>query len=102
MKILARTDSKANEYVYLVLGEKSMSEKMTVCPACKGSINYGTAMFTVKIGNGVLLLEDVPAEICSLCGEKWFSDKIMEKIESIANDVRKRHVKFEIITFDAA
>jgi YgiT-type zinc finger domain-containing protein len=79
-----------------------MSENMTVCPTCNGSIAGGTTMFTVKIGNGILLLEDVPAEICSLCGEKWFSDSVMDKIESIANDVRKRHIKFEIITFNAA
>ena len=79
-----------------------MSDYMTVCPACSGSINHGITMFTVKIGNGILLLEDVPAEICSLCGEKWFSDEVMEKIEAIASDVRKRHIKFEIITFNAA
>ena len=75
---------------------------MTVCPSCKGSINQGITMFTVKIGDGILLLEDVPAEICSLCGEKWFSDEVMEKIESIAGEVRKRHIKFEIITYNAA
>lgn len=75
---------------------------MTVCPVCNGSIGQGITMFTVKIGSGILLLEDVPAEVCSLCGEKWFSDEVMEKIESIANDVRKRHIKFEIITYTAA
>ena len=79
-----------------------MNRNMTVCPICRGSIYHGTAMFSVKIGNGILVLEDVPAEVCSLCGEKWFSDEVMEKIESIASDVRKRHIKFEIITFNAA
>jgi YgiT-type zinc finger domain-containing protein len=79
-----------------------MSKSMTVCPVCKGSIYNGTAVFTVKIGNGILVLEDVPAEICSLCGEKWFSDEVMAKIEVIADDVRKRHIKFEIMTFNAA
>ena len=65
-------------------------------------IYNGTSIFTVKIGNGILVLEDVPAEICSLCGEKWFPDEVMERIEIIADDVRKRHIKFEIMTFNAA
>jgi YgiT-type zinc finger domain-containing protein len=69
---------------------------------CKGSVHPGITVFTVKIGDGILLLEDVPADICSLCGEKWFSDEIMGKIELIADGVRDRHVKFEIITFNAA
>lgn len=40
-----------------------MNNDMTVCPVCKGSIYKGTAVFTVKIGNGILVLEDVPAEV---------------------------------------
>ena len=90
------------QYSAEMMIERGMNEYMTVCPTCKGSIYIGTAVFRVKIGNGILVLEDVPAEICSLCGEKWFSDEVMIKIEAIANDVRSRHVKFEIITFDAA
>ena len=75
---------------------------MTVCPNCKGTVYNGTSIFTVKIGDGILVLEDVPAEVCSLCGEKWFSDEVMERIEEIAADVRSRHIKFELITFNAA
>mgnify|MGYP001180895570 CR=1 FL=1 len=79
-----------------------MDKYMTQCPMCKGSVYPGKTVFTVKIGDGILLLEDVPAEICSLCGEKWFSDETMGKIELIANGVKDRHVKFEIIVFNAA
>jgi len=79
-----------------------MNKNMSVCSVCKGSTYVGAAMFTVKIGNGILVLEDVPAKICSLCGEKWFSDEVMGRIEFIANDVRNRHIKFEIMTFNAA
>ena len=56
----------------------------------------------MKIGDGILVLEDVPAEVCSLCGEKWFSDEVVERIEIIAEDVRKRQIKFELVTFNAA
>lgn len=79
-----------------------MNNDMTVCPVCKGSIYKGTAVFTVKIGNGILVLEYVPAEVCSLCGEKWFSDEVVERIEIISADVRKRQIKFELVTFNAA
>lgn len=79
-----------------------MDKYMTQCPMCKGSIHPGKTVFTAKIGTGILLIEDVPAEICSLCGEKWLSDETMNRVELIADGVRDRHVKFEIIVFNAA
>lgn len=79
-----------------------MNDNMTVCPFYRGAIQSGTTFFTARIGTGILLLEDVPAEICSQCGEKWFSDEVMGEIESIVEDVRKRRIKFEVIVFDAA
>ncbi len=79
-----------------------MNNTMKVCPQCRGSVEQGTTIFSVKTEKGILVLEDVPAEICVLCGEKWFSDEVMQKIEHFANDVRSRNVKYEIVTFNAA
>jgi len=40
--------------------------------------------------------------LCSLCGEKWFSGEVVESIEIISADVRKRQIKFELVTFNVA
>ncbi len=79
-----------------------MNIEMHVCPYCKGEIDTGLTIFTAKIGDGILVLENVPASICLICGEKWFSDEIVEKIENISNIVKKRKIRFEVISFDAA
>lgn len=79
-----------------------MNKTMTTCPECRGRIENGTTKFTAKVGDGILILEGVPADICTLCGEEWFSDEVAKRIENIASDARKRHVKFEVIKFDVA
>ncbi len=79
-----------------------MKTAVSVCPLCKGEIESGYAMFTAKIGDGILVIENIPADICALCGEKWFSDEIVEKIEKISLNVKKRKIRFEVLSFDAA
>ena len=79
-----------------------MDEKMTVCPSCRGDVYEGKTIFTAEVGGGILLIQDVPSDICSQCGEKWFSNNVMDKIELIAADVRKRHVSIEVMNFNAA
>lgn len=75
---------------------------MTVCPTCGGNIKLDKTLFTTKINEGILVIQDVPAEICSQCGEEWLSDEVMEKIELLAMDVRKKHAIFEVLSYDAA
>ncbi len=79
-----------------------MNKSMTMCPLCQGRIENGTTKFTATLDDGILILEGVPADICTLCGEEWFSNEVAKRMENIANDARKRHVKFEVIKFDVA
>ena len=79
-----------------------MKEKNRTCPICYGSIEEGVTIFTVKAGDCILVLENVPASLCTVCGEKWFSDEVVEKIEEIATSVRTSNIRFEVRSFSAA
>jgi len=37
----------------------------------------------VTLNNCVIVVKNVPCEECELCGEKYFSDEVMEKLEVI-------------------
>lgn len=51
------------------------------CPLCKGSIKKGKVTFTVDLGFSVVVVREVPADICDLCGADWIEDNIAEELE---------------------
>jgi len=75
---------------------------MKTCPLCKGSIVNGVSTFTVDLGFGVVVVRDVPATVCSQCGEEWLSDNTAEKLENIVETARQKHVAVEVARWSEA
>jgi YgiT-type zinc finger domain-containing protein len=67
------------------------------CPVCHGGYKQqGTTTFTVEVGFGIVVVRDVPAQICDLCGTDWLEDSIAEKLELIVEQARQKHRVVEI------
>jgi YgiT-type zinc finger domain-containing protein len=75
---------------------------MKTCPLCKGSIVNGVSTFTVDLGFGVVVVRDVPATVCSQCGEEWLSDNTAVKLETIVETARQKHVTVEVARWSEA
>ena len=75
---------------------------MKNCPLCKGHIVDGVSTFTVDLGSGVVVVRDVPAQVCSQCGEEWLSDKIALGLETIVESARQKHVTVEVAQWSEA
>ena len=69
------------------------------CPLCGGSKKSGTTVFTVNLGEGILVVRDVPALVCGQCGEDWIEDKIASRLENFVDDARKKHLQVEVAAF---
>jgi YgiT-type zinc finger domain-containing protein len=50
---------------------------MKNCYYCRGDLFEGTATLDKKHEGKHYLVEDVPARICSNCGERYFNSKIL-------------------------
>jgi YgiT-type zinc finger domain-containing protein len=72
------------------------NEPSKICPLCGGSKIAGKTTFTTDLGFGVVVVRDVPATVCELCGADWIDDKIALKLESIVNDAREKHLTVEV------
>jgi YgiT-type zinc finger domain-containing protein len=72
-----------------------------VCPLCSGSLEKGETTFTVDFGTGVVVIRDVPATICSLCGMEWLDDITTDKIEVIVKEAKKKHSVVEVMSLSA-
>jgi len=70
--------------------------KQSPCPLCGGIKEPGTTTFAVDTGSSVVVVRDVPATVCSLCGEEWIDDVIAEKLEQIVQDAKNKKMLVEI------
>lgn len=53
------------------------------CFYCKGDIVPSTTVYTVQIGNTVIVIKNVPCEECEQGGEIEISHEVMLKIDHI-------------------
>ena len=72
------------------------------CPMCSGNFEKGKTLFSAEIDKSIIIVREVPAIICSSCGNKWFEDDIMKQLESVVKDALNKNVDIEILWFTAA
>lgn len=74
-------------------------QSVNVCPMCSGKKKNGTATFTVDLKVTAVVVRDVPASVCSLCGNEWINDDVAEDLEAIVDDAKKRKHIIEVTRF---
>jgi len=64
----------------------------SLCPLCGGNKREGKTTFTVDYKETVIVIRDVPATVCALCGHDWIADDVAAGLEVIVNDAKtKKH-----------
>lgn len=75
---------------------------MDNCPLCGGEKKDGTTTYSVDLKFGVVVVRDVPAKICSQCGEEWIGANVAKELEKIVDNARTTHCQLEVIPFQLA
>jgi YgiT-type zinc finger domain-containing protein len=73
-----------------------MRENVGVCPLCGGEKQPGTTTFAVDLKFGVVVVREVPALVCTKCGDAWIDDPVAARLETIVSDARRKHAVVEI------
>lgn len=72
------------------------------CAICKtGYTHPGTATVTLQRDNSVVVIRDVPAEICEDCGEYYLTELVSQRVYADADATVQRHVEVEILRYAA-
>ena len=58
------------------------------CFFCKGQTVETTTKFIVDLGLCVVIVKNVPAQVCQQCGESSFSDEVAQQLERIVEAVK--------------
>lgn len=73
------------------------------CVICKnGQTKPGRATVTLERQDTTLVVKNVPAEVCSNCGEEYVDEKAASRLLKTAEDVAQRGVQVDVRSYEAA
>jgi YgiT-type zinc finger domain-containing protein len=67
------------------------------CAMCGGSTKKGRVTVSIDTGDGVVVVRNVPARVCSQCGEEWIDDKSAERVEQIVDTAKQHKTQIEVV-----
>jgi YgiT-type zinc finger domain-containing protein len=73
-----------------------MSDGYGRCPLCGGAKAPGTTTFAVDLQFGVVVIREVPALVCSQCGDAWIEDAVVERLETVTAEARRKKTVVEV------
>ena len=59
---------------------------MSKCYFCKGTTKIKNIDVDFRWGNKLFVIKDVPVEVCSQCGEKYYSAEVSKKLDDLVKD----------------
>jgi YgiT-type zinc finger domain-containing protein len=72
------------------------------CVFCKrGSRRPGKVNHTFYRGDSIIVVKDIPAEVCDFCGEAYLSDAVTDVIERLIADAVRKGAEVEILRYAA-
>ena len=73
------------------------------CALCKvGTTEKGTVTVTLERDGAIVLIKDVPAEVCTNCGHYYLSEEIARVILQTGNDAIEKGAELEVVKLKVA
>lgn len=70
------------------------------CVICKqGKFRPGTTTVTLSRGDTILVIKDVPAEVCDNCGEPCLHEVVTERLLGEGEEATGRSVEMEVLRY---
>jgi len=80
----------------LELGGNQMVEN---CVVCKGVLKAKAISHIVDMDGHIIIIKNVPAEVCNQCGESYLSHEVALKVEKLIDIYANNNVEVLIINF---
>ena len=72
------------------------------CVLCKnGTTRRGTVTVTLERGKTVVIVRDVPADVCENCGEYYLDSPVAQEVYQRAEAAVARNAEVEILRYAA-
>ena len=54
---------------------------MKKCPLCRGKLEHKAIRYPQEYGGEIIILENVPAQVCLQCGEVLLRPDVLERVQ---------------------
>lgn len=69
------------------------------CYMCKGTIENKKTTFTVDLDGSIVVIKNVPSQVCTQCGEVSYSDTVAKQIEKIVGSLRHSLTEIAVVNY---
>ena len=66
-----------------------MNQSGALCDLCGGELSQGTTSLQLWRGEELIILRNIPAEVCQQCGQSQLSAEISEKIDRFLEEYQQ-------------
>ena len=87
------------EEILLSLRLDELKKDLENCSICKGNLEIGNINHIADLDNFIIIIKNVPANVCIQCGEYYLEHKVTLKIEKIIENYRETAAELVIINY---
>ncbi len=69
------------------------------CFMCKGNLEDKLTNFIADLGNCIIIVKDVPSQVCSQCGEVSYSNDVALQLEKIINKTKSTLTEIAVVRY---
>ncbi|MDR1704606.1 MAG: type II toxin-antitoxin system MqsA family antitoxin [Clostridiales bacterium] len=70
-----------------------------ICLMCKGRLIDKLTTFMVDIENSIIIIKNVPSQVCDQCGEISYTHDVSRQIERIVNSLRSSITEIAVVSY---
>ncbi len=67
---------------------------------CKGNLIDKPTTFFADLGDCIVIIKNVPSQVCTQCGEISYSNEVARKLEDTINFLRRSSTEIAVINYD--
>ena len=71
-----------------------------MCMFYKGdTVKQSTTTHVVNYKNSIIVIKNIPCEECEQCGEKYYTDEVVEQLEKMVNLAKQMMQEIAVIDY---
>ena len=71
-----------------------------MCKLCKcDTVKQSTTTHVVNYKNSIIVIKNIPCEECEQCGEKYYTDEVVEQLEKMVNLAKQLMQEIAVIDY---
>ena len=78
---------------------KNKEGKTMTCISCKGDLINKNTNFIADLGDCIIIVKDVPSQVCSQCGEASYSHEVAKRLEEIVGQMKNIMTEVAIVHY---